>query len=164
MTTRKVSNEKGTRMKIVIEALKGSNIRVRLDELTLERLATKKLNAAYPYYYGFAYGTKSGGQDALDCFIISDSRYKTGDIAECRVVDGFIFYEGDEEDLKLICSDHDNLDTHAIKQNIESFLRSVFSAWPEIDIKFGDYLGLKKIQDIISDRQESAGSNPDLCE
>lgn len=140
-------------MKIFIEAKKDTTERARFDEQTLIKQSSKTLKAAYPYYYGFACGTKIKELDALDCFLISDKKHEIGDIVECEALDGFIFYEGDEEDLKLICFETEIGDKAAIKQNIERFLKVVFSEWPEINIQFGPYLGIEKVRKIIKERE-----------
>jgi len=142
-------------MKVLIEAKKGSNTRIRFNESTLVEKSRHNLRREYPYCYGFAIDTGSNAEDCLDCFIITENSLTIGEVVECDPRDVFILKEGDEEDIKILAvmeNDEIEKDYEKAKDNIEVFLKEVFKEWPDVSITVGPLLGKMKAVEYFTKR------------
>jgi len=141
-------------MKIKIEAVKDNNLRVRYDESSLVEKSRHNLRASYPYEYGFIIGSGENGLDALDCFLVSNTTFKIGDVVECEPFNMFILNENEEKDIKLLAKRKDEIieiNSYEVKMKIESFLVEVFKEWPDVIISFSELLGLEHINLIVKE-------------
>ena len=73
-------------LRVFVENEAGSSIKHHHDEKALRFLFSEQLARPYPFPYGFVIGTTSGDGDNVDCFIITDSPLRTGDILECTPI------------------------------------------------------------------------------
>lgn len=73
---------------IVIETLKGSNVKYKYDPVG-KCFKVKKvlpLGMVFPYHFGFIPGTKGPDGDPLDGMLISESGSFTGAHVDCRLI------------------------------------------------------------------------------
>ena len=130
-------------MKALIEAQRNSDIRARYDEKTLTKNEERSAGDVYPFAYGFIIGTETETGEALDCYLVSDGNVRIGEQVECEAIDAFIFYEGEERDIKIIVKEKNK---EAIfgdedKDRIDLFIKNAFSDHPELKISIGGLEG-----------------------
>jgi inorganic pyrophosphatase len=144
-------------MKVLIEAQRGSKIRVRYNEIELIEKSRRELRKEYPYYYGFIINTNIDKEDCLDCFVITDKKIEIGSIIECNPQDVFILYEGEEQDIKIIAtlnSENEKYEIENCKSEIDVFLIEVFKEWPDVPITISKLLGKKEAKMYIKKRMK----------
>jgi inorganic pyrophosphatase len=141
-------------MKVFIEGEAGSKTRRRYDERTLEFREAFETRAARPYAYGFVPGTASGDEDALDVWVLPGIRLACGTGVECRLLDVFMFREGDETEAKLVATeapDKERIEPEELAR-IEAFLVETFKAWPELEVSVGPLEGRERALSLLRER------------
>lgn len=145
-------------VQVLIEAAKDSALRRRFDETTLRETTSKRLRSKHPFAYGFIIGTNTAKEDALDCFVISDTRAAPGDIVECEIENGFVFREDDEIDIKMLgrrADDHQEHDYARCHELISRFLGEVFLDWPHVRVTVEGLFGKATAEEILKARRRA---------
>ncbi len=70
-------------LQVFIENEAGSDIKHHHDEETLAFLRAERVQAPYPFPYGFVPGTRAPDGDCVDCFVITGRSLHRGDLVEC---------------------------------------------------------------------------------
>src|SRR5262245_34793074 len=91
-------------MRVFIENEAGSRRKHVHDARTLARLRTVEVSAASPHPYGFVLGTIGGGDDAVDCFVLTGTPLASGAIVECVPVGLLEQIEDGEIDHKVLAA------------------------------------------------------------
>lgn len=73
-------------MKVFIENEAGSKEKNIFDEKSLEFEKSVSVSRAYPYPYGFVLDTTAEDGDNVDCFVITDQEFSTGETVECEPI------------------------------------------------------------------------------
>ena len=73
-------------MRVFVENEAGSTTKHHHDEKALVLLRTEEIARRYPFPYGFVVNTTGGDGDNVDCFVITDTPLRTGEIVECEPV------------------------------------------------------------------------------
>ncbi|HOX16854.1 MAG TPA: inorganic diphosphatase [Spirochaetales bacterium] len=141
-------------MKVFIEGEAGSRMRYRFDERTLAPAGSRELRAERPYAYGFVPGTATETDDALDVWVVPGTGLAHGAFAECRILDVFMFREGDELEAKLLATDAPDRRevTGDERRRIEAYLVEVFKEWPEIRVSAGPLEGRERALALLRER------------
>ena len=87
-----------TNIEIIIETIKGSNVKYRYDE-GASCFKVKKilpLGMVFPYHFGFIPGTKGEDGDPLDGMVISEFSSFTGAHLLCRLIGALIASQSDK--------------------------------------------------------------------
>ena len=116
-------------LRVFIENEAGSCLKHHHDEETLTFLRTEQVRAPYPFPYGFVPGTRAPDGDCVDCFVITDRAFHTGDLVDCEP---FALMEQTEAGLV----DHNILavpagesfpDLEALRPRLTGFVAEVFA-------------------------------------
>jgi inorganic pyrophosphatase len=89
-------------MRVFIENEAGSTTKHHHDEKRLIPLGTEQVARPYPYPYGFVVGTTGGDGDNVDCFVITATPLRTGEMVECSPVALLEQIEDGEVDHNLL--------------------------------------------------------------
>lgn len=89
-------------MKVFIENEAGTDQKNLYNEKTLEYKKTITVSRKYPFPYGFIVDTTSGDGDNLDCFLITDTPLKTGQVVECEPIGIMEQFENGTEDHNVL--------------------------------------------------------------
>jgi len=139
-------------MKVFIENEAGSDKKNIFNEKTLEYSRSHTVSARYPFPYGFLLNTTSGDGDNLDCFLLTDKLFKSGEIVEAEPIGMYEQIENGETDHKILAVPIG--DTWQIDQKTEQMFREfavkVFSHLEKNDVQIGRFLGVKEANDLIS--------------
>lgn len=98
------------------------------------------------YQYGFIPGTLGDDGDCIDIWLISEKEYDVGKKISCRVLGMLEMTEEDqfecENDFKIFCCPpaENIIITENIILDIKTFTLEIFKRFPEITIKFGNFL------------------------
>ncbi|MBP7096690.1 MAG: inorganic diphosphatase [Spirochaetia bacterium] len=141
-------------MNVFIEGEAGSKIRYRYDERTLAPEGSRELRAERPYAYGFVPGTATARDDALDVWVVPGTGLAHGTSAECRILDVFMFREGDELEAKLVATELAEMGGvgEDARKRIEAYLVEVFKEWPELRVAAGPLEGKERAIAILRER------------
>ncbi len=138
-------------MKIFIENEAGSRKKNIFDEKTLDYKKTVVVSREYPYPYGFVLDTTSGDGDNLDCFVLTKTPLKSGDIVEGNVVGMFEDVEDGEEDPKiLVCLEGETVTIdEPMKALFKEFTEHVFDHLPNKQKTMGEFFGAESAEALI---------------
>src|SRR5215831_17332024 len=112
-------------MKVLIENEAGSLIKHRYDECTFKLMATRRVQRAYPFPYGFIVGTRSGDGMCLDCFLLTQKEIYSGEMVEAEPI-------GMLEQIELDLG---------VKDILRDFAMNVFADVPGKSMAVGRFLG-----------------------
>src|SRR3990167_3864668 len=115
-------------MKVFIENEAGSDQKNIYDEKSLKYKKTITVPRKYPFPYGFILGTTSGDGDNLDCFVITEKKFKTGDIIECGPIGIMEQIEDGKEDHNILAKleDEETSIDEKTKEDLTEFVLHVF--------------------------------------
>jgi inorganic pyrophosphatase len=138
----------------LIESVKDSDIRTRYDDRTFQRKESFKVNAPYPYAYGFIIGSNTKQEDCLDCYVLTNETLLEGQQIECEPIFMIEVYEGSEEDHKVIMrtANYEIDNQERVENTIKSFIAELFRPHPEIRIHFGRTIGKEETIDFINSK------------
>ena len=129
-------------IKILIQVEAGSREKQFYNEKTLEYKETRQVSRPYPYPYGFILGTHAADGDALDCYLITRDKVRSGAIVECEPMgllqqdeDGEI----DDKVLAVLPGQHVEFGQALLKE-LQDFIYDIFTQFPEAHVKVGDIL------------------------
>ena len=139
-------------MKVFIENEAGTDQKNLYNEKTLEYKKTVKVSRKYPFPYGFILGTTSGDGDNLDCFIITEEKFKTGDIVECEPIGIMEQIEDGKEDHNILArlADEETSIDEKVKEDLTEFVSHVFDHRVGKVVKVGGFLGKQEAEEYIS--------------
>jgi inorganic pyrophosphatase len=143
-------------MKVLVEASKGSSLRIRYNEASFQEKSRRSLRQAYPYSYGFVPASNAPDGDCLDCFILTAQPLPPGSLVECVALDVFILDEDGEQDIKILARLADDPaapDLKTCHDLIAAFLLEVFQDWPELKITVGPLLGKDRADAVLESRK-----------
>jgi len=123
-------------IKVFIENEAGSNQKNIYDEKTVT------VSRKYPYPYGFILNTTSGDGDNLDCFVLTEKKFKTGDIVECEPIGVLLQKEDNDEDNNILAvlKDEKIELNEKIKEKLNEFIKHVFDHLPGKKVEVGGFL------------------------
>src|SRR5689334_25257984 len=130
-------------MKVLIENEAGSLIKHRYDECTFKLMATRKVQRAYPFPYGFVVGTRSGDGMCLDCFLLTQEEIPSGEMVEAEPIGMFEQIEDGKEDHNILAvraGEKFELD-FAVQDVLRAFVMNVFADVPGKSMTVGRFLG-----------------------
>jgi inorganic pyrophosphatase len=137
-------------MRAFIETLRNSKKRTRYNENTFV------FKYKYPFDYGFIVGTNKHTDDCVDCYILSNDFLQEGKIVECEPAFMIEMFEDSEIDHKVIMTymnyKIENIDEIIII--ITTFIKKVFTQFPEVTIKFGQIIGKEETKKYIESRMK----------
>lgn len=149
-------------MRVFIENEAGSRRKNTYDEHTLRHLGTVEVSAAYPFSYGFVLDTVSGDGDAVDCFVITDRHFSSGETVDCQPVGLLEKIEDGEVDHKVIAVPLDaptSID-EAVLAALKHFTANVFTHVKNKSVEIGQFRNrevaeayLQQCRHKLSDRQ-----------
>ena len=130
-------------MKVLIENEAGSLIKYRYDECTFKLMATRRVQRAYPFPYGFIVGTRSGDGMCLDCFLLTQKALSSGEMIEAEPIGMFEQVEDGKEDHNILAvqaGDEFEVDL-AVQDALRDFVMNVFGDVPGKSMTVGRFLG-----------------------
>ena len=141
-------------MQVFIEAQAGSPDKYDYNEQTLEFKGIRTAIAPYPYPYGFIQGTSTPEGDGVDCYVITRSHLEPGQTVECEAVGMLEFFEGEEHDHKVIAvlssEPAQPEDWTALHAELERFIYTIFTRYPEMQVRVGKLLSKESALDFIT--------------
>ncbi len=139
-------------MKVFIENEAGTDQKNLYNEKTLEYKKTVTVSRGYPFPYGFILGTTSGDGDNLDCFIITEKKFKTGEIVECEPIGIMEQIEDNKEDhniLAKLVSEEASV-SEKVKEDLTEFVSHVFDHRVGKVVKVGRFLNKEAAEEYIN--------------
>ena len=143
-------------MKVFIENESGSDKKNIFNEKTLEYSRSYTVSARYPFPYGFVLDTTSGDRDNLDCFLLTDKPYKSGEVVEAEPIGMYEQIENGETDHKILAvpvGETWNID-EKIERTFREFGAKVFAHLPKNDVQIGRFLGIEDALKLLSASQD----------
>jgi inorganic pyrophosphatase len=137
--------------KALIEVAAGSENRNHYNEKTLEFIEERKGSHPYPYPYGFILNTYGNDGEGIDCYILTDTAIQAGETVECVPIGMLEQFENDELDHKVLAvlPDESVALTAQIHERIRDFIYTIFSEYPEVQIRVGEILSKQKAEEHI---------------
>ncbi len=89
-------------MKVFIQNEAGSFVKNYHDEKTLEYKRAARVSRAYPFPYGFILNTTADDGLNVDCFVLTRTALRTGQIVECDPVGLMEQMEDGKEDHNVL--------------------------------------------------------------
>lgn len=130
-------------MKVFIQNEAGSFIKNSHDEKTLELRGSAKVSRAYPFPYGFILNTTAEDGLNVDCFVLTQTPLRTGQIVECDAVGLMEQIEDGKEDhnvLAIIGGEETKVES-GLRQTLTEFVSHVFDHIPGKRISAGAFFG-----------------------
>jgi inorganic pyrophosphatase len=145
-------------MKVLIENEAGSSIKHLYDERTFTLKSTRIVRCAYPFPYGFIIGTRSGDDMCLDCFLLTESVVRSGEILEVEPIGMFEQIEDDREDHNILAVRFGELFevTLEVQERLRAFVLNVFADVPGKRMSVGRFLGKEAALALISTATQAA--------
>jgi inorganic pyrophosphatase len=129
-------------IRVFIENPAGLRLKHSYDEKkrVLESVAT--VSRPYPYHYGFILNTSAADGDHLDCFVLSNRKFSSGDIVDCVVLGLMEQWEDGFVDHNIIaCPAGETASVAASVRNaLVEFVAHVFDHRPGKVIRAGAFL------------------------
>jgi inorganic pyrophosphatase len=145
-------------MRVFVQNGAGSLVKHSHNEKTLELLGTAQVSRAYPFPYGFVLDTTADDGLNVDCFVLTRSRLRTGQIVECDPIGLMEQIEDGKEDhnvLAVIRGEEARLDGPT-KQLLIEFVSHVFDHVADKAIRVGSFRGGTAALDYISRHADAA--------
>ena len=125
-------------IRVFIETPAGSRTKHVHDGVTLERLDSLDVPAAYPYAYGFLPDHMAADGECVDCYLITQTPIAAGALLQGRVVGVIEQWEAGAEDHKVLLVPIENDDPHPeVADRIMEFMRTLFEAFPDMLVTVG---------------------------
>jgi len=117
---------------VFIENRAGSDLKHHHDEERFEVVQVERVQAPFPYPYGFVPGTLAPDGDAVDCFVITGRPLRTGDRVTAEVIglmeqtDG----GGANHNVVALLPGDPPPDLEAVREQLTRFIVEVFRGLP----------------------------------
>jgi inorganic pyrophosphatase len=147
------------KLRVFIENEAGSRTKNLYDQRTLAHLGTTHVSLQYPYPYGFVIGTLGGDGDAVDCFVLTNTRISVGDTIECDPIGLLEQVEDGKTDHKVLAvpSGEPPVLEETTVAELKSFISGVFSHVPDKRMEIGGLRGRGDAEAYVAaSRDESA--------
>jgi len=148
-------------MKVFIQNEAGSFVKHFHDEKTLELKRAALVSRAYPLPYGFVLHTTAADGLNVDCFVLTKSRLRTGQVVECDPIGLMEQIEDGKEDhnvLAVIRGEEEFLD-EATKLTLVDFVSHVFDHVAGKSIRAGQFLGREAAVACLSEHADLASAD-----
>ncbi|MBN2114631.1 MAG: inorganic diphosphatase [Acidimicrobiia bacterium] len=119
-------------VRVFIENEAGSDVKHHHDEVRLIPTMVERVQAAFPYPYGFIPGTVAPDADAVDCFVITDRPLRTGDVVAGEVI-GLMEQTdagGANHNVLVVLPGDPLPDLEALREQLARFIVAVFRGLP----------------------------------
>lgn len=143
-------------MKVFIQNEVDSFLKNVHDEKTLKFIRAISVSRAYPLPYGFILDTTGDDGLNVDCFVLTKSSLRTGQIVECdplalmeQIEDG----KADHNVIAVIQGEGDRLDSRT-KQKLIDFVSHVFDHIVGKTVLAGNFLGRESAIDYIRQHED----------
>jgi inorganic pyrophosphatase len=150
-------------VKVFIQNEAGSFVKHSHDEKTLKLKGTTLVSRAYPLPYGFVLHTTAADGLNVDCFVLTKSRLRTGQVVECDPVGLMEQVEDGQEDhnvLAVIRGEEEYLD-EATKLALVEFVSHVFDHIAHKAIRAGEFLGREAAVAYVSQHADLTSADTD---
>lgn len=139
-------------MKVFIEQPGEKNLKNVFDKATGKFLKAVHIDLTYPYPYGYIRDTLAADGGELDCYVITDKKFKTGSIIECEPIGVVEWFEDGEEDHKILAvlGGDKNEVTEEVRRKITEFAEHFFDDKPDKECHQGEFLDKVAAQDLLS--------------
>jgi inorganic pyrophosphatase len=144
------------KMKVFIQNEAGSFVKNFYDEKTLKFTGAAQVSRAYPLPYGFILNTTGNDGLNVDCFVLTKTSLRTGQIVECDPVGLMEQIEDGKEDhnvLAVIRCEEERLDSKT-KQELVEFVSHVFDHIAGKTVLAGNFRGRESATDYIRQHQD----------
>jgi inorganic pyrophosphatase len=141
-------------VRVFIQNEAGSNQKHYHDEKTLEWKRVATVSSAYPFPYGFIVGTSADDGCSVDCFVLTASRLRTGQVVDCQVV-GLMeqFEDGHEDHNVLAVLPASPVDiSEQMQARLSQFVMDVFKHIPGKRIAVGQFAGPQAAESYVKAR------------
>jgi inorganic pyrophosphatase len=142
-------------LKVFIQNEADSFVKNIHDEKTLRFRRAVSVSRAYPLPYGFILDTTGDDGLNVDCFVLTKTSLRTGQIVECDPVDLMEQIEDGKADhnvIAVIQGEEEGLDSGTKKELIE-FVSHVFDHIAGKRILVGDFRGKESAIDYIKQHE-----------
>jgi len=132
-----------TTVRVFVESEAGSDVRRVFDETTLELRSERRVSAAYPFPYGFILGTITDDGSAVDCFVLTAERIRSGTIVRAEPVGLLEQIENDEIDHKVLAvpaGESWSVDA-SLQGTLRAFISDLFRPYADVRVEVGRILG-----------------------
>jgi inorganic pyrophosphatase len=143
-------------MRVFIQNEAGSFVKHVHNEKTLELKGTTEVSRAYPFPYGFVLETTAEDGLNVDCFVLTKTALRTGQIIECDAVGLMEQIEDGKEDhnvLGVIRGEGEGLERKT-KEALVEFVSHVFDHVASKRIRAGNFLGRREALDYIAKHRD----------
>ena len=143
-------------MKVFIQNEAGSFVRNSYDEKSLEFKGMTTVSRKYPLPYGFILNTTGDDGLNVDCFVLTASPLRTGQIVDCSplgLMEQFEDGKPDHNILAVIRGEKQTLDDQT-KQMLTSFVSHVFDHVKGKTVLVGRFLGPLSAIEYIVQRED----------
>lgn len=143
-------------VRVFVQNEAGSDRKNYHDEKRLVWQRAVTVSRAYPFPYGFIVGTSAVDGCNVDCFVISDAHFRTGDIVECEVLGLMEQFEDGQVDHNILARPKGSTSTvdGGVRERLRDFVTSVFSHVPGKQVVVGRFLGADDAQTFLSERTD----------
>lgn len=128
---------------IFVQNEAGSNQKHYHNEKTLEWKRTVHVSVRYPFPYGFVVGTTSPDGCNVDCFVITETPLKTGQLVQCEPLGLMEQMEDGQEDHNVLArpvGEPGGVDSE-VRETLTRFVETVFSHVAGKEMSVGRFLG-----------------------
>ena len=128
---------------IFVQNEAGSNQKHYHDEKTLEWQRAVEVSVRYPFPYGFVVGTTSADGGNVDCYVITETPLKTGQLVECEPLGLMEQIEDGEEDHNVLARPlgESGVVDSEVRDKLTRFVEAVFAHVGGKQISVGQFLG-----------------------
>jgi inorganic pyrophosphatase len=150
-------------VKVFIQNEAGSVIKNMHNEKTLELTGMARVSCAYPFPYGFILDTTGDDGLNVDCFVLTNTPLRSGQVVECEPIGLMEQIEDGEEDhnvLAAIQGEEERLDGRT-QQILIEFVRHVFDHIPGKTIQAGTFRDRLAAVEHVSRRRDIVAADID---
>ena len=149
------------KMKVFIQNETGSFIKNFYDEKTLEFTRAAQVSRAYPLPYGFILNTTGDDGLNVDCFVLTQTSLRTGQIVQCDPIGLMEQIEDGKEDhnvLAVLRGEEEQLDSKS-KQELVEFVSHVFDHVAGKTVLAGNFRGKESATDYVRQHEDPGSAS-----
>lgn len=146
-------------IRVFIQNEAGSRTKNRHNEKTFEHLGSFTLSKPYPYPYGFVLQTTTDDGDNVDCYVITESKLKSGAVIECEPIGLLEQFENGEADHKVLAvlPDEKTVWDDGVRDVHRSFIEDITAKFPAGSFIVGQLLPKESALDFIEISRDEDG-------